>query len=98
MTIDAQRLYGFVEQLLSAHAPSGAESAMDALVTELASPIGDAVWQDAADNIIIHIKGQGHDQPVAAVATRTRSPSSSSALNPTAKSGCSPWAACTPGH
>ena len=68
MTIDAQRLYGFVEQLLAAHAPSGAESAMDALVTELAAPIGDSVWQDAADNIIIHIKGQSHDQPVAAVA------------------------------
>ena len=68
MTIDAQRLYGFVEQLLAAHAPSGAESAMDALVNELAAPIGDAVWQDAADNIIIHIKGQSHDQPVAAVA------------------------------
>ena len=68
MTIDAQRLYGFVEQLLIAHAPSGAESAMDALVTELAAPIGDSVWQDAADNIIIHIKGQSHDQPVAAVA------------------------------
>ena len=68
MTIDAQRLYGFVEQLLAAHAPSGAESAMDALVNELAAPIGDAVWQDAADNIIIHIKGQSHDQPVAAIA------------------------------
>ena len=68
MTIDAQRLYGLVEQLLAAHAPSGAESAMDALVTELAAPIGDAVWQDAADNIIIHIKGQSRDQPVAAVA------------------------------
>ena len=68
MTIDAQRLYGFVEQLLAAHAPSGAESAMDALVNELAAPIGDAVWQDAADNIIIHIKGQSQDQPVAAVA------------------------------
>ena len=68
MTIDAKRLYGFVEQLLAAHAPSGAESAMDALVNELAAPIGDAVWQDAADNIIIHIKGHSHDQPVAAVA------------------------------
>ena len=75
MTIDAQRLYGFVEQLLAAHAPSGAESAMDALVSELAAPIGDAIWQDAADNIIIHIKGpkprpargsprpQGRDRP-----------------------------------
>lgn len=68
MTIDAQRLYGFVEQLLAAHAPSGAEAAMDALVTELAAPIGDAVWQDAADNIIIHVKGQRGDQPVAALA------------------------------
>lgn len=68
MTIDAQRLYGFVEQLLAAHAPSGAEAAMDALVTELAAPIGDAVWQDAADNIIIHVKGQRCDQPVAALA------------------------------
>lgn len=68
MTIDAQRLYGFVEQLLAAHAPSGAEAAMDALVTELAAPIGDAVWQDAADNIIIHVKGQRSDQPVAALA------------------------------
>lgn len=68
MTIDAQRLYGFVEQLLAAHAPSGAEAAMDALVTELAALIGDAVWQDAADNIIIHVKGQRSDQPVAALA------------------------------
>ena len=68
MTIDAQRLYGLVEQLLAAHAPSGAEAEMDALVNELAAPIGDAVWQDAADNIIIHIKGQCHDQPVAALA------------------------------
>ena len=45
MTIDAQRLYGLVEQLLAAHAPSGAEAEMDALVTELATPIGDAIWQ-----------------------------------------------------
>ena len=67
MHIDPTRLYTTLEKLLSAHAPPGAEAEMDILVHELAAPIGDAVWQDSADNIIIHIKGQSDEQPVAAL-------------------------------
>lgn len=67
MSIDSERLYGFLEKLLSAHAPSGAEAEMDALVTSMATPISDALWRDEADNIIIHIAGQHNDRPVAAV-------------------------------
>jgi putative aminopeptidase FrvX len=67
MRIDPEHLYTILEKLLVAHAPSGAEAEMDALVNDLAAPIGDAVWQDAADNIIIHIKGQSDAQPVAAL-------------------------------
>ncbi len=67
MRIDTERLYTTLEKLLSAHAPSGAEAEMDALVNEFAAPISDAVWQDAADNIIIHIKGESDERPVAAL-------------------------------
>ena len=67
MHIDPKRLYITLDTLLSAHAPSGAEAEMDVLVHEFAAPIGDSVWQDSADNIIIHIKGQSDQQPVAAL-------------------------------
>jgi putative aminopeptidase FrvX len=67
MHIDPKRLYITLDTLLSAHAPSGAEAGMDVLVHEFAAPIGDSVWQDSADNIIIHIKGQSDQQPVAAL-------------------------------
>ena len=60
MRIDPEHLYTILEKLLVAHAPSGAEAEMDALVNDLAAPIGDAVWQDAADNIIIHINNKRH--------------------------------------
>ncbi|MEE2872244.1 MAG: M42 family peptidase [Candidatus Latescibacterota bacterium] len=67
MRIDTERLYTTLEKLLSAHAPSGAEAEMDVLVNEFAATISDAVWQDAADNIIIHIKGESDERPVAAL-------------------------------
>jgi len=68
MSIDSAHLYDLLEELLSAHAPSGSEAEMDRLVHTLAAPIGDAIWQDPAGNIIIHIKGRNDDQPVAALA------------------------------
>ena len=67
MRIDSERLYTTLEKLLSAHAPSGAEAEMDVLINEFAAPISDAVWQDAADNIIVHIKGESDERPVAAL-------------------------------
>ena len=67
MRIDPDHLYKLLEKMLVAHAPPGAETEMDALVYEIAAPLGDAIWRDAADNIIIHIKGKSDAQPVAAL-------------------------------
>jgi putative aminopeptidase FrvX len=61
-------MYRCLDQLLRAHAPSGSEAEVDHLVLEQMRGIGDAVWQDAADNIIIHIRGRSADAPIAVTA------------------------------
>ena len=45
MRIDPDHLYELLEKMLVAHAPPGAETEMDALVHEMAAPLGDAVWR-----------------------------------------------------
>ena len=67
MHIDPDHLYELLEKMLVAHAPPGAETEMDALVHQIAAPLGDAIWRDAADNTIVHIKGRSDKQPVAAL-------------------------------
>ncbi|MCC7265594.1 MAG: M20/M25/M40 family metallo-hydrolase [Candidatus Latescibacteria bacterium] len=66
--LDRERMYRCLDQLLRAHAPSGTESEVDHLVLDQMRGVGDTVWQDAADNIIIHIRGQKADAPIAVTA------------------------------
>jgi len=63
-----ERMYRCLDQLLRAHAPSGAEAEVDQLVLEQMRGVGDAVWQDPADNIIIHMRGRSADAPIAVTA------------------------------
>jgi len=66
--LDRERLFRCLGELLQAHAPSGAEGEIDQVVMERMRAVGDAVWQDAADNIIIHIRGRSADAPIAVTA------------------------------
>ena len=66
--IDSSHLLGNLEKLLMAHAPSGSEEEMDRLVMDMVGEAGAAVWQDAADSIIIHIRGAGNGAPIAVTA------------------------------
>ena len=66
--IDSSRLLDDLNKLLLAHAPSGSEEEVDHLVMELARSASDAIWQDAADSIIIHISGHSSSAPIAVAA------------------------------
>jgi putative aminopeptidase FrvX len=50
-------LLSLIERLLMAHAPSGHEAEVDAVVLEEFERRCDAVYQDEGDNLIAHIKG-----------------------------------------
>ena len=66
--IDSSHLLGNLEKLLLAHAPSGSEEEMDRLVMDMVGEAGGAVWQDAADSIVVHIRGASNDAPIAVTA------------------------------
>ena len=66
--IDRSHLLGNLEKLLLAHAPSGSEEEMDRLVMDMVGGAGEAVWQDAANSIIVHIRGASSDAPIAVTA------------------------------
>ena len=61
ISINPERLLGYVERLLPIHAPSGSEAEADIVVREILGDLGDSTWQDAAGNIIVHIGGQRSD-------------------------------------
>ena len=66
--IDRSHLLCLLERFLLAHAPPGAEGEVDAIVLDTVRPYADAVWQDAADSIVIHIRGQADSAPIAVTA------------------------------
>ncbi len=67
LQIDENRLLSHIERLLPIHAPSGYEAEADALVQDLIGGLGERTWQDAAGNIIIHIKGRQSNAPIAVI-------------------------------
>jgi len=66
--IDREYLFAVLEKLMLAHAPPGSEGEVDDIVLEESGSFGEAVWQDAAESIVIHIKGTGEGPPVAVTA------------------------------
>lgn len=66
--IDRKYLFGLLEKLMLAHAPPGCEGEVDAIVIDEVGPIGETVWQDAAESIVIHVKGTSAGPPVAVTA------------------------------
>ncbi len=66
--IDRSRLLKLLEKLLMAHAPPGAEGEVDAIVMDEVRALAASVWQDAAESIVVHIKGRGDGAPVAVTA------------------------------
>lgn len=68
ISINPERLLSYIEQLLPIHAPSGSEAEADSAVQEILGDLGDSLWQDAAGNIVVHIRGQHSDSPIAVIA------------------------------
>ncbi len=68
VSIDRSRFLGLLKKLLVAHAPPGAEGEVDRIVMEEVRPFAASVWQDAAESIVVHIKGRGDGAPVAVTA------------------------------
>lgn len=66
--LDRERMYRCLDQLLRAHAPSGTEAEVDQLVLEALRGLGHRVWQDAADNIIVHFRGRQAEAPITVTA------------------------------
>ncbi|MEW6755955.1 MAG: M20/M25/M40 family metallo-hydrolase [Candidatus Latescibacterota bacterium] len=67
ITVDRSRLLHHLGQLLRAHAPSGQESEVDALVSTLLGSKGGAVQRDRAGSLVLHIAGD-RGAPAVAVA------------------------------
>lgn len=66
--VDRSRLLADLERLLPAHAPSGVEGEVDGLMREMLSSLGDAMWQDGAGGIVVHVGGRSRDAPIAVTA------------------------------
>ena len=66
--IDRTRLLTLLDKLLLAHAPPGAEGEVEGIVMEECQPFPDAVWKDASEGIVLHIKGKSDSAPIAVTA------------------------------
>ena len=66
--IDRDYLFALLEKLMLAHAPPGSEGEVDSIVLEEVGSYGEAVWQDAAESIVIHVKGTSDGPPIAVTA------------------------------
>lgn len=58
MSLDSDRLFHTIEELVLHHSPSGAESEINQLLLSRFASLGVKVWQDRADNIIAQIPGR----------------------------------------
>ena len=68
MAVDRSRLLADLERLTNAHAPSGTEAEVEHLLLEMFGDLGDNIWQDDADSIVVHFKGRSPEGAVAVVA------------------------------
>lgn len=66
--IDRVYLLSALDELLVAHAPPGAEGEVKSIVMDKIRPYADAVWTDASDSVVAHIRGGSDSAPVAVVA------------------------------
>lgn len=66
--VDRTHLLSLLEKFLLAHAPPGAEGEVDRIVMEEVRPYAHRVWQDAAESIVIHVKGKDDSAPIAVTA------------------------------
>ncbi len=66
--VDRTHLLALLEKLLLAHAPPGAEEEVDAVVLDTVRSYTDAVWQDAAGSVVVHIRGKDDSAPIAVTA------------------------------
>lgn len=58
MSLDSDRLFHTIEELVLHHSPSGAEEEINQLLLSRFASLGVKVWQDRADNIIAQIPGR----------------------------------------
>ena len=68
MAIDRSRVLADLERLTNAHGPSGTEGEVERLLVEMFGELGDNIWQDEADSIVVHFKGASADSGIAVVA------------------------------
>ena len=68
MAVDRSRLLADLERLTNAHAPTGTEAEVERLLLEMFGDLGDNIWQDDADSIVVHFKGRSPEGAVAVVA------------------------------
>ncbi|GEM20614.1 M42 family metallopeptidase [Nitrosococcus oceani] len=53
-----ERLFAQIEDLVLRHSPSGAEQEIDGWLLERFTALGQTVWQDAAGNIVVKVRGK----------------------------------------
>jgi len=68
MAVERLRLLADLERLTNAHGPSGVEGEVELLLLEMFGGLGDSTWQDDADSIVVHFKGQVAQGGIAVVA------------------------------
>ena len=61
---EAQPLLDLLREICTAHAPSGVEREMDALIARRLAPFAARLWPDAAGNTVVLLPGRAHDQPL----------------------------------
>ena len=61
---EAQPLLDLLQEVCTAHAPSGVERELDAIITRRLAPLAARVWQDAAGNTVALLPGRAHDRPL----------------------------------
>ncbi|MFH1569368.1 MAG: M20/M25/M40 family metallo-hydrolase [Gemmatimonadota bacterium] len=66
--VDRQRLLDSLDPLLLAHAPPGGEGEVNRVLRSLLGSGGDALREDRAGNLVIHVPGRSSDAPIAVAA------------------------------
>lgn len=61
---EAQPLLALLKEACEAHAPSGVERELDAIITRHLTPTAARVWQDAAGNTVALFPGRARDEPL----------------------------------
>ena len=59
-----EQLLAVLGDLCEAHSPPGCEREVDAVVLRFLEPLAERVWQDAAGNVLAHIRGRRDDHPL----------------------------------